>query len=128
MVQNIKIGNKNITGFTIVELLVVLVLVSLLASLVTPVVTKSILRAKESTLKEDLMLIRKSIDDYYADTSKYPENLETLVEKRYIRKIPADPITDSKTTWKFVDEDNGISDIKSGSDGTAMDGTKYNEW
>lgn len=127
MALTIKTGNKNSLGFSIVEMLVVLLLVSLLASLVTPLVTKSIQRAKESTLKEDLMLLRKSIDDYYADTAKYPEKLETLVEKRYIRKVPIDPITDSKTTWKFVGE-NGISDIKSGSSETAMDGSKYNEW
>lgn len=128
MAHFIKVGKCNTSGFTIIELLVVLLLVSLLASLVTPVVTKSIIRAKESTLKEDLFLIRKSIDDYYADTNKYPASLETLVEKKYIRKMPLDPITDSTTTWEFVQEGEGISDIKSGSDKTAVDGTQYNEW
>lgn len=127
MVQTIKTGNKNILGFTIVELLVVLLIVALLASLVTPLVTKSIQRAKESTLKENLMLMRKSIDDYYADTNKYPKSLEILVTKRYIRKVPIDPITDSKTTWKLVGK-NEVSDVKSGSNEKAMDGTKYNEW
>ena len=83
MVHTIKTGNKKTLGFTIVELLVVLFIVSLLASLVTPLVTKSILRAKESTLKEDLMLLRKSIDDYYADTSKYPKSLKTLLDRSH---------------------------------------------
>ena len=128
MAHFIKPGKYKITCFTIIELLVVLLLVSLLASLVTPVVTKSITRAKESTLKEDLLLIRKTIDDYYADTNKYPPSLETLVEKKYIRKMPLDPITDSTTTWELIQEGEGISDIKSGSTETAMDGTQYNEW
>jgi general secretion pathway protein G len=120
-------------GFTLIELLVVLLLVALLASIVTPVVTNAIDRAKESTLKEDLFVMRKAIDDYYADNGKYPTDLEVLVEMRYIRSVPEDPVTESKDTWQLTHVDSpdgemGIMDIHSGSDKVATDGTKFNQW
>ncbi len=122
-------------GFTLVELLLVLLLVALLASLVTPVVTGSIQRARESTLKEDLYTLRKAIDDHYADVGRYPEELEELVKKRYLRRIPADPITDKRETWVLVrSEDNktgksgGILDIRSGSQERASDGSNFKDW
>lgn len=122
-------------GFTLIELLLVLLLVALLVSLVAPVVTGSVQRAKESTLKENLYVLRKAIDDYYADTGKYPADLDELVQKRYVRKIPRDPITESKDTWQLVRSDgdgrsdrSGIIDLHSGSDAVASDGTAFKEW
>lgn len=122
---------KNIGGFTLMELLLVLVLVALLASIAAPVVTNSIQRAKESTLKESLFVLRKAIDDYYADAGKYPDSLHILVEKRYIRKIPIDPITESDSSWYFIKEEKGegnIIDVKSGAETKARDGTVYQTW
>jgi len=120
-------------GFTVMELLVVLLLVALLASLVTPLVTGSIHRAKESTLKENLYILRKAIDEYYTDAGAYPEELEALVEKRYIRKVPEDPLTGSKDTWILVHDEGedgtgGIIDVRSGSEEKAGDGTRYSDW
>jgi general secretion pathway protein G len=121
-------------GFTLIELLLVLVLVALLASLAAPVVTGSIGRAKEATLKEDLYNLRKAIDDYYADTGAYPPDLDQLVQKRYLRKVPVDPLTGSKETWRIVrtEDDKGKSsgmiDIRSGSEDKGSDGVPYKEW
>lgn len=134
MERNTKTGRAG-RGFTLIELLLALLLVALLASLVAPVVTGSIQRAKESTLKENLYVLRKAIDDYYADTGKYPAELDELVQKRYVRKIPRDPMTDSKDTWQLVradseggDDASGIIDLRSGSDATAIDGTAFKDW
>jgi general secretion pathway protein G len=122
-------------GFTLIELLLVLLLVALLASLVGPVVTQGISRARESTLKEDLYQLRKAIDDYYADTGKYPKELDELVTKRYLRRIPIDPITEKRETWMLIRDDadksgggGGIIDVRSGSDQNATDGSAFKDW
>lgn len=120
-------------GFTLLELLFVLVIVALLAAIVGPSLTGGIDRARESALKEDLFIMRKAIDDYYADNGKYPPTLEILVEKHYLRSIPVDPITEKPGTWillwkGFSDKDNGIIDIKSGSALQARDGSNFKDW
>lgn len=119
-------------GFTLIELLTVLLLLALLASIVTPVVLNSIHRAKESALKENLFVLRKAIDDYYADKGVYPDELGTLVEAYYLRKIPSDSVTDKNTAWVLerVNEENdyGIRDIHSASEDTATDGSRYSTW
>jgi general secretion pathway protein G len=120
-------------GFTLLELLFVLVIVALLAAIVGPSLTGGIDRARESALKEDLFVMRKAIDDYYADNGKYPPSLEILVEKRYLRSIPVDPITERFETWVLLRNgysgtDNGIVNIKSGSDLQARDGSSYKDW
>lgn len=135
MAHAIKIGNDGKRGFTLIELLLVLLVIALLASLVTPIVTGGIQRAKESTLKEDLQVLRKSIDDYYADTGSYPASLDELVKKRYMRRIPLDPITEKRETWVLIRaEENkniktdGIIDVRSGSKERAFDGTYFKDW
>jgi general secretion pathway protein G len=122
-------------GFSLMELLIVLVLIGLLASLAAPVVTGSIQNARESALKESLHNMRKAIDDYYADTGNYPDVLDVLVQKRYLRKLPLDPITDRKDSWTFVREERegqpaggGIMDVRSGAEGAGSDGKPYKEW
>ena len=118
-------------GFTLVELLLVLFVVALLASLVAPVVTGTIQRARESSLKEDLHQMRKALDDFYTDNGRYPESLQQLAEKRYLRKIPVDPITDKATTWievKGEGKDTGIMDVRSGAEEKAADGVSYRDW
>jgi len=112
--------------------LVVLLLIALLASIVTPVVTKSIVRSKESTLKENLFVLRKALDDYYADNGRYPEQLEILVSQKYLRFIPIDPVTDQRQ-WNFSYTDDeeqgpGIIDIHSQSTEQASNGSNYNDW
>lgn len=126
-----KIGNSDIArGFTLVELLLVLFLVVMLTSIVTPIIFNSIHRARESTLKEDLHVIRKAIDDFYADTGKYPESLETLVDKRYIRMIPVDPMTDRSDSWviEYSSEGKGIKNIHSNSEVESLEGSRYRDW
>jgi len=118
-------------GFTLVELLLVLLMVALLASLAMPVATKSVDQAKESALKEDLQVMRKAIDDYYANTGQYPENLARLVEKRYIRRVPVDPITERANSWIEVASDGpggGVMDVHSGAEGKSSDGKDYRDW
>lgn len=120
-------------GFTLIELLFVLVIVALLAGIVGPVLVHSIGNARESTLKEDLFVMRKAIDDYYADNGKYPAELVNLTDKHYLRRIPADPVTDRIDTWVLVrvtsdDGEGGIVDVHSGSTQTASDGTLYRDW
>ena len=119
-------------GFTLVELLVVLAILAMLLTLAVPKYFSSIERAKEAALKQDLNTLRESIDKFYADTGQYPKILDDLVEKKYIRKVPVDHITESTTTWLLVAPEppleGDIADIHSGALGTAKDGTKYADW
>ena len=123
--------NIYLRGFSLVELLVVLAILALLLTLAVPRYFTSIDRAKETALKEDLNILRDSIDKFYGDTGQYPESLDELVEKKYIRKIPIDPITDKNNTWVLVEALpplNGVSDVQSGTDAVAKDGTAYSDW
>jgi general secretion pathway protein G len=121
-------------GFTLVELLLVLVLVALLASIVGPTVTAGLQRSRESTLKHDLRVMRQAIDDYYGDHGRYPAALDALVENRYVRRVPPDPLTGKVDTWVFTqseeqgDTPSGIRDVHSGAEGQAIDGTSYKDW
>ncbi len=119
------------SGFTLVELLLVLFVVALLASLVAPVMTQSIQNARETALKEDLHVLRKAIDDFYADTGQYPESLTKLAEKRYIRKVPVDPMTERANSWVEIrgeGQNAGIVDVRSGTEKKSSDGVAYREW
>lgn len=122
---------KNI-GFTLVELLVVLSILALLLTLAVPKYFTSIEKAKDATLKQDLNTLRESLDKYYADNGQYPKTLDDLVEHKYIRKLPVDPITEKTTTWIFTPPEppleGDIYDIHSGSKGVAKDGTRYEDW
>lgn len=117
-------------GFTFIELLLVLTLVALLASLAAPVVSQSILRARESVLKEDLFVMRKALDDYYADTGAYVSELAVLVDKRYLRRLPVDPFTERSDSWVAVpaEEGGGVVDVRSGSEAVNAAGVSYAEW
>jgi general secretion pathway protein G len=130
-------GLSNARGWTLIELLIVISLISILATMGMAQYKTSVVHAREATLKEDLFRMRDAIDQYYADKGKYPEALEALVSDGYLRKIPEDPFTKSADTWQSVpaeaDPSNptaepGVYDVKSGSDATALDGTKYSEW
>lgn len=119
-------------GFTLIELLVVMVIVALLLSIVAPRYFHSVSKAEEAVLKQDLSLMREALDKYHADTGKYPDVLDDLVNNKYIRKIPVDPVTESSMTWVFIPpanaEKGAIFDIKSGAPGNGKDGTAYVDW
>lgn len=119
-------------GFTLVELLVVLSILALLLTLAVPRYFNSIEKAKDATLKQDLNTLRESIDKYYGDNGKYPTSLDDLVERKYIRKLPIDPITEKTDTWIFTPPEppleGDIYDIHSGSKALAKDGTRYEDW
>jgi general secretion pathway protein G len=124
-------------GFTIIELLVVVSIIIILATMGMTQYRQSVIYSRESVLKEDLFRLRDAIDQYYADKGQYPSTLDALVSDGYVRKIPDDPFTKSNSSWQTVpaepDPNNptaeaGVYDVKSGSDATALDGTKYAEW
>jgi len=119
-------------GFTLIELLVVMTIIALLLTIAVPRYFGSVDRAKESVLRENLATLRESLDKYYGDTGKYPATLEALVEQRYLRSIPVDPITDSAKTWVAIPpadpQKGGVFDVKSGARDQARDGTSYSDW
>jgi general secretion pathway protein G len=124
-------------GFTLIELLVVMSLIVVLATISMVMYANSVQRGREAVLKENLFRMRDAIDQYYADKGKYPETLEDLVSAGYLRRVPVDPITDSAETWQLVQAEPdpndltaepGVYDVKSGSEGTALDGSKYADW
>jgi general secretion pathway protein G len=124
-------------GFTLIELLVVISMISILAAMGVVQYRNSVQRTREATLKKDLFEMRDLIDQYYADKGKYPASLETLVSEGYMRKVPADPITQSADTWQTepaeADPANpaaepGIYNVKSGAPGTSLDGSSYADW
>ena len=124
-------------GFTLIELMIVMAVVTVLVSIAVPMYQKSILRSKESVLKNNLFTLRTVIDEYTYDKGKAPQALQDLVSDGYLRIVPVDPMTGSSESWKIIMEDAttsinqaepGIFDVKSGSDKTSLDGTAYADW
>jgi general secretion pathway protein G len=120
-------------GFTLLELIVVMTIVALLASLAAPRYFDSIERARERVLMQDLNLLRDAIDKFHADTGAYPATLADLAAKRYVRKVPEDPLTGSDATWVVQAPPpasglSGVYDVRSGATGSAMDGSAYGAW
>ena len=119
-------------GFTLIELVIVLAIVALLLTIAAPRYFHSIDKSKETVLKSNLAMTRDALDKFYGDNGKYPDQLEMLVTKRYLRSLPLDPITESSSTWTIVAPDTpekgGGLDIHRGAEGNAADGTKYSEW
>ena len=124
-------------GFTLIELLVVISLISLLAAMAMVQYRNSVQSGKETVLKTNLFRMRDAIDQYYADKGKYPSSIDALVSDGYLRGIPEDPFTRSKDSWQTVpaepDPSNpsaepGIYDVKSGAQGTGLDGSNYSDW
>ena len=124
-------------GFTLIEIMIVMTIVSVLVSIAVPLYQKSIIRAKEAVLHNNLFTLRTVIDEYTYDKKKAPQSIEDLVREGYLRQIPMDPITGSDQTWIVIMEDAltsvdqtepGIFDVRSGSDAVGLDGTPYAEW
>ena len=135
--RNTGTGSAGERGFTLIELMVVAAIMIVLAGLGLVQYRNSVTRAREAVLKEDLFRMRDSIDQYYADKMQWPASLDALVSDGYMRKLPDDPFTMSSSTWQTVpsepDANNptaspGIYDVKSGSEATALDSTKYADW
>ena len=125
------------SGFTLIELLIVISLIMILSSVAMASYHNSVIQAKEAALKSNLFHMRDAIDQYYADKTKYPDSLQTLVAEGYLRTVPVDPFTNSADTWQTtqaeptpgsVSTTTGIYDVKSGADGVALDGSRYADW
>ncbi len=127
-------------GFTLIELLVVLTIIGILITVGVPYYKNSVIKSKESVLRENLFIMRKMIQQFKLDKKRYPKSLEELVENKYLRAIPFDPITNSDKTWKvkreeppetgaYYEEDLGIVDVFSGSEKKSpITGKPYNEY
>jgi len=124
-------------GFTLIELIVVVTIIGILAGIAVVNVRNAQRRAAEQVLRANLANLRKAIDDFYADKQRYPSSLQELVDAKYMRKLPADPITKSPDTWievreeASIDESSfseaastagpGVVDVKSGAEGQTLD-------
>ena len=124
-------------GFTLIELMIVMAVVTILVSMAVPFYQKSIIRSKETVLRNNLFTMRTVIDEYTMDKGKAPQSLQDLVSEGYLRGVPVDPMTGSDQSWKVVMEDAsssvnqsepGIFDVRSGSDKSSLEGTPYAEW
>jgi general secretion pathway protein G len=123
---------RNRNGFTLIELLVVLGIVALLLTLAVPRFFPSIGKTRETILAENLRNTREVIDQYYSDTGRYPDSLAQLVEEKYLRELPVDPITESHSTWIVIppadDSSGGVYSIRSGAPGNGRSGKPYAHW
>lgn len=119
-------------GFTLIELLVALSVIALLLSIAAPRYIGSVSRAEEAVLRENLYVMRDAIQKFRSDQGRYPAQLEELVQEKYLRGVPGDPLTGASTSWILLppagNPDGGIWDVRSGAKGTSRDGTAYSDW
>jgi general secretion pathway protein G len=134
MASRIKIGRSS--GFTLLEMMIVISIMVILIAIAMPIYSQSVLRSREAVLRNDLFTLRSLISQYTLDKQKAPESLDDLVTGGYIRIVPKDPMT-GEANWEVVQEDvllavdqqdPGISDVKSASSSTGTDGTAYSTW
>ena len=125
-------SGRRARGFTLIEMLVVMVIIALLLTIAVPRYLRTLERSKEAVLRQDLSALRESIDKFYGDTGKFPEALTTLVDRRYLRSIPVDPVSKSAETWVVVraddPDDTGVKDVHSGAEGSGQNGVPYAAW
>lgn len=122
---------KRLRGFTLIELLVALAILAILLAVAVPRYFVSLDAAREAALRENLAVMRDAIDKHYADTGRYPAALDDLVTRKYLRRIPQDPVTGSAGSWIAVapeGKDTGIADVRSGAKDIARDGTRFDSW
>ena len=134
--QAAPLGRKQ-RGFTLIEIMIVIAIMIILMGIAVPLYQQSLVRARESVLREDLYTLRNAIDQYTLDKQKAPQSLSDLTQAGYVKSLPRDPFTDSNDTWTTEMEDSmrsldqqqpGIADVHSGSDRVGSDGTPYNTW
>ena len=128
----------NRKGYTLIELVIVMAIIAILATMAQPNYERTRIKAKETSLQRSLFIFRDVIDQFYADQGSYPENLDELCNKKYIRAVPKDPFTGSADTWIIIPPEDveeggskvegGVYDIHSGSDKVSLSGVPYNEW
>ena len=119
-------GNRS--GFTLIEIMIVMTILGILATLIVPRIDIAIVHARESVLKQDLFTLRDKIDQYFSDHGSYPPHLDSLREAGYVRGVPKDPFTESSETWVEIYVDSGVFDVHSGSDLVGIDDVPYNQW
>jgi len=120
-------------GFTLMELMVVMAIIASLMTLALPRYFHSVDRSREAVLRQDLHIMRDAIDKFLADRGRYPLTLDELAEKRYLRKVPVDPVTESPATWVVLgppegEVREGVYDVRSGAPGRSLDGEAYENW
>jgi general secretion pathway protein G len=133
MERNIRIGKAgggNSQGFTLIELMIVVSIIGILATIAVPSYQSSVIKARETVLRQDLFTLRDLLDQHRADQGKYPPSLGALVAAGYLRVLPKDPFTQSSDSWQAITEptEGGIFDVYSGSDLVGTNGTAYNQW
>ena len=130
-------GRPTRRGFTLIELMIVMAVIAILVSIAVPIYNRSITRAKESVLRNNLFTMRMVIDNYTYDKEKAPQTLQDLVTEGYLHAVPMDPMTGSNQNWRIQMEDAsqsvnqsepGIFDVHSSSDKIGLDGTPYSDW
>lgn len=117
-------------GFTLIELIVVMAIVALLVTIATPRYFAHLERSKEAVLRADLAAMRDALDKFYGDHGRFPQSLDELVQRRYLRAIPVDPLTESASTWVALIDParGGLYDVKSGAPGEDARGVRYADW
>jgi len=133
MEPSIKIGRRwraDAQGFTLIELMIVVAIIGILATIAIPSYQSSLIKARETVLRQDLFTLRELLDHHRADKGKYPPSLDGLVAAGYLRSLPKDPFTNSTSSWQEILEptEGGIFDVYSGSDLVGTNGTAYNKW
>jgi len=140
MPRTLQLGrlNRRQRGFTLIELMVVVSIILILISTAIPMYQASILRARESVLRQNLFTLRSVIDQYSMDKQKAPQTLQDLIDAGYLKQIPIDPFTNKRDSWEVVQEEDillsvdqtqpGITDVHSGAPGTGTDGVAYNQY
>ncbi len=123
---------KRPRGFTLIELLVVMSIIGVLLAIAVPRYFKTLERSRETVLQQDLSVMREAIDKHFGDYGQYPDSLQALVERKYIRAVPEDPISKLRDAWTPEVSDDpdhpGIKDVHSASEGTGADGRPFKEW
>jgi general secretion pathway protein G len=132
-----RVTRRAQAGWTLIELVIVMAIITVLASLAVVGAGNAVRLSREATLKEDLFRMRDAIDQYYADKGKYPADLQALVTDQYMREVPVDPISNSRDSWQTIPAepdptnpsgDPGIFNVKSGAEGTSLQGQAYSEF
>lgn len=123
---------RDFKGFTLIELMVVMTIIALLLTVALPRYFNSVDKSKETVLRQDLFMMRDALDKHYSDVGRYPDKLDDLVQKNYLREIPIDPMTDTNKSWRVEPPSDsskgGVYNVKSGAAGKSKSGERYAEW